>query len=200
MSVDLYADFLGSLAQRVICLSNKGEAVHQLPLADGIAASTAIMRVTRSERVKALLFGNGGSLTIADHIANDFNQCAQWRSMALSNTANMAAISNDCRFEESFAKQIEWVGRRGDIAIAISCSGKSENIVRAASRARAMGMALITLSAFQVDNPLAALGDVNFWVDTSHMGLAQVAHLVILHAVCDIGANEAGPEKGAANV
>lgn len=180
-----YADFLGSLRGNACCLPSKEF------LDDGIARAVTLLRVTRSERVKALIFGNGGSMCVADHIANDFSFCADWKSWALSSGANISSLGNDEGFEHVFSRQIESIARRGDIAIAISCSGKSPNVLAGARAARALGMALITLSAQDAGNELATLGDVNFWVDTPHMGLAQVAHLVILHAVCDIGAAEA---------
>lgn len=181
-AVGRYADFLGSLRGNACVLPGKQF------LDDGIDRAVTLMRVTRSERVKALLFGNGGSLTIADHIANDFNLCAKWRSISLSNPANITSIANDFEFALIFEKQLEWMGRRGDIAIAMSCSGRSPDVVLGARKAKAMGMAVITLSACDAGNDLAKEGDVNFWVDTKDVALAQVAHLVILHAVCDIGA------------
>jgi D-sedoheptulose 7-phosphate isomerase len=102
----------------------------------------------------------------------------------------MSSLGNDVDFEHTFERQMDWLARRGDIAIAISCSGNSPNVVYGAKRAAAMGLLVITLSACKRDNALGKIGHMNFWVDTSDFGLAQVAHLALLHAICDIGASQ----------
>lgn len=190
--IDFYTEFLGALRANTAVWSAAGQmrAFGAVSLDDAIEYAVRSLRVTRSsERVKAILFGNGGSMTLADHFANDFNLCANWRSLALSNAANLSSVGNDIDFDSVFERQIEWLGRRGDVAIAISCSGESPNIVRGAIRAATMGMLVITLSACARDNALGTIGHMNFWVDTDDFGRAQAAHMVLLHAISDLGAH-----------
>jgi len=84
-----------------------------------------------------------------------------------------------------FEKPIEMFADAGDVLIAISSSGKSENIVRGVEAARRTGCRIITLSGFRPDNPLRRLGELNFWVPTDSYGHVEITHLALCHAVVD---------------
>jgi len=73
----------------------------------------------------------------------------------------------------------------GDVLIAISSSGRSENILRGVAAARAKGCAVITLSGFESGNPLSTLGDVNFYVPSKAYGPVEVLHHSICHCILD---------------
>jgi D-sedoheptulose 7-phosphate isomerase len=133
------------------------------------------------------LFGNGGSLAIASHIATDFS-LAGWPSIALTDAVALTSHTNDFGPELNFTKQIELMRPSPrDTFIALSCSGKSPNILDAVRAARAIfGSYIVTLSGFDSDNPLRRLGQVNFYVPAHEYGFVQLAHESILHAACDI--------------
>src|SRR5438477_672424 len=101
---------------------------------------------------KVLLFGNGGSAADAQHIAAEFvGRFAFDRpalpALALSvNTSSITAIGNDQGFDQIFARQLEALARRGDVAIAISTSGNSINVINAVSKAKAMGLHTVALT------------------------------------------------------
>lgn len=101
---------------------------------------------------KLLFFGNGGSAADAQHLATEFTirYRADRRALAAlaltTDTSALTAAGNDLGFEHIFARQIEALGRRGDVAIGITTSGKSPNIVKALETARAMGLVTVAFS------------------------------------------------------
>lgn len=131
------------------------------------------------------LFGNGGSGTIADHIACDL-VLKGLRAFALTNQALTTTFANDLTFRQCFAQQLKVQASPGDALVAMSCSGESENVVDALALRDAAQAFRVTLSGFEIDNRLRDLGDVSFWVPSDDYGTVQVCHLAILHAVADM--------------
>jgi len=135
---------------------------------------------------KIMFIGNGGSMGIATHMAVDFSKNGKMRSMAFGDGAMLTCLGNDLGYENVFAKQIEWHGRKGDVLIAISSSGRSANILNGVEAARAHGATVITFSGFRDDNPLRGKGDVNIYVRSMEYGFVEVAHQAIIHAILDL--------------
>lgn len=135
---------------------------------------------------KLILIGNGGSASIASHMAIDFWKNAGIRALAFNDSSLLTCISNDYGYEHVFEKPIEMFGEPGDTLIAISSSGKSENILLGVKAARAKGTKVITLSGFDNDNPLRKLGDANFYVPVLEYGHVEVIHLALCHCLVDI--------------
>jgi D-sedoheptulose 7-phosphate isomerase len=133
-----------------------------------------------------MFIGNGGSASIASHQAIDYLKNGGIRALALNDSAALTCLSNDCGYAEVFAKQIEKHGRDGDMLVAISSSGQSDNILHAVEAARARRMTVVTFSGFNPDNPLRSLGDVNFYVDSDQYGFVELAHLTLIHAILDV--------------
>lgn len=147
-------------------------------------AALTCLRETASKGGKIMLVGNGGSAAIASHIAVDFLKMAGMPALALNDPVMLTCLGNDEGFEETFARQIRWLAKSGDCLIAMSCSGRSPNILRACEAA-AGNCRIITFSGFDADNPLRALGALNFYVPSHSYGLVQLAHETILHAMVD---------------
>ena len=149
------------------------------------------LRIAAKSRIaekfgRFILFGNGGSLAIAMHIATDF-ALAGWSSIALCDPVAITSHTNDFGAEANFSKQLELMKPSwDDILVAMSCSGKSENIIDAVKLARAAGHFVVTFTGFEHDNPLRNLGSLNFYVPANEYGFVQLAHESILHAACDI--------------
>jgi D-sedoheptulose 7-phosphate isomerase len=133
-----------------------------------------------------IFIGNGGSASIASHQAIDYLKNGDIRATALNDSAALTCLSNDCGYPEVFAKQIEKHGREGDMLVAISSSGQSENILRGVKAARAHKMTVATFSGFSPDNSLRTLGDVNFYVESDQYGYVELAHLTLIHAILDL--------------
>ena len=134
---------------------------------------------------KLIFVGNGGSAAIASHMATDYSKNGNVRSLALNDGSMLTCLGNDLGYAQVFAKQIELHARAGDLVIAISSSGRSENILNAVKAARAAGCTVVTLSGFTPDNPLRGLGDVNFYLASDRYGFVEIGHLTICHAILD---------------
>jgi len=160
-------------------------------LSEQIAAlADALQRVLRHGG-KVLVFGNGGSAADAQHLAAELvgrfeRDRRALPALALStDTSALTAIGNDFGFDQVFARQIEALASPGDAVIAISTSGNSENIVRGAQAARAMGCFVAGLTGRSGGRLVGAV-DLCILVDSSRTAAVQVAHSVVLHAVCHL--------------
>jgi len=140
---------------------------------------------------KILLCGNGGSAADAQHIAAELSGRFKKPRVALSaialttDTSALTAIGNDYGFEYIFARQVEALAKEGDILIAISTSGDSQNIINAAKRAKKIGCKIITLSG-KGGGELKTLGDINIVVDSNNTPRIQEVHILIGHMICAI--------------
>jgi D-sedoheptulose 7-phosphate isomerase len=118
------------------------------------------------------------------------------RAMAFNDAAQLTCLGNDFGYEHVFDKPVEMFADPGDVLVAISSSGRSENILRAARMARTLGVRVVTLSGFATDNPLRYLGDVNFYVPSKSYGQVEVTHLALLHGMLDaVGAAYGAPPR-----
>lgn len=146
------------------------------------AADRAVDRVLAVHpRNKVMLVGNGGSAAIAQHVQNDLAKMVGLRAQCFYDAPLMTAITNDDGYPEVFEQPIRaWVDP-GDVLVAISSSGRSESILRAARAARDGGADVITLSGFAPDNPLRSLGLINFYVPCSTYGPLEAAHMALGH-------------------
>lgn len=140
---------------------------------------------------KVILFGNGGSAADAQHIAAELvGRFTQERkalpALALNcNSSNLTAISNDYEFAQVFTRQIEALGKSGDLAIGISTSGSSANVVAGISRARELGMKTAALIGAKGAN-LATMTDIVIFVPSFNTARIQEAHITIGHIICEL--------------
>jgi D-sedoheptulose 7-phosphate isomerase len=150
---------------------------------------------------KALLFGNGGSASDAQHIA------AEWTgklgpdrpalpAIALTaNTSDLTAIGNDYGFERVFARLVEAHGQQGDIAVAFSTSGNSPNVIAAVAEARRRGLRTIGLLG-RGGGKLAECVDLPLVVPSSDTQRIQESHIAIAHANAELVDRLLFPELG----
>jgi D-sedoheptulose 7-phosphate isomerase len=140
---------------------------------------------------KVLLCGNGGSAADAQHIAAELVGCYEkqrrsWPAIALTtDTSALTAVSNDLGYEQVFARQLAGLAQAGDVLIAISTSGKSQNVLRAAERARELGCKTIALTGATAE-PLGSLCDMALAVPSSRTSRVQEAHITIGHLWCEM--------------
>ncbi|MDP3731543.1 MAG: D-sedoheptulose 7-phosphate isomerase [Candidatus Omnitrophota bacterium] len=140
---------------------------------------------------KIILFGNGGSASDSQHIAAELVGRFKKDRNALpaialtTNTAILTAIANDYGYEMVFAKQIEALGDKNDVAIGISTSGKAKNVVTGIKEAKKMGMKTIALTGAD-GGELAKLTDIALVVPSSVTARIQEAHITIGHIVCEL--------------
>jgi len=139
----------------------------------------------RKTAKKLIFIGNGASASIASHMATDFWKNGNVRALAFNDASGLTCISNDFGYNHVFEKPVEMFSDSGDILIAISSSGRSENILRAVKAGKANGLKIITLSGFDKDNSLRSMGDINFYIPSDSYGHVEVLHHSICHCLVD---------------
>lgn len=151
-----------------------------------------LLIAAREAGKKAVFAGNGGSAAIASHCAVDFTKNAGIRCVNFNEADLITCFANDYGYERWLEKALGFYADPGDVVILISSSGQSKNMVNAALYAAARGLAVVTFTGFSSDNPLRALGRLNYWVDSRAYNVVEMTHQIWLLAVCDliIGAAE----------
>jgi D-sedoheptulose 7-phosphate isomerase len=143
---------------------------------------------------KLLLFGNGGAAAAAQHIATELvvrynRESGSRRPMAAlaltTDTSALTAIGNDFGFDDLYSRQVEALCQAGDVAIGISTSGNSENVIRGLLAARARG-AITVGFAGEGGGRLAELVDHRIFVPSASTARVQEMHMVIGHALCSL--------------
>jgi D-sedoheptulose 7-phosphate isomerase len=135
----------------------------------------------REQKRTIFLIGNGASASMASHVAADLAKNAHVHTEVFTDLALITAIANDMSFQEIFSEPLKRRLVPGDMVIAISSSGRSENILQAAETTRKLDGKVVTLSAMNSENPLRRLGDLNFYIPAQTYGMAETSHAAILH-------------------
>ena len=162
-----------------------GEDSCKLDLDEALRQAVALVLKTKTTGGKIIFIGNGGSAAIASHQAVDFWKNGGIRAIAFNDSSLLTCIGNDYGYEHVFAKPIEMFAEPPDVLMAISSSGKSQNILRGVDMAKSKGCAVITLSGFRPDNALRQKGHINFYVPSQSYGFVEISHLTICHYFAD---------------
>jgi len=146
------------------------------------------LEVSNSEWERVFLIGNGGSAAIASHVATDVMKFRNMAAIVLTDPAISTCFANDYGYEYAYAEMLDRFGLyETDLLIAISSSGKSQNICVAAQRAVDAGAYVATFTGFYCDNPLRKIGHSNYWVPSHNYGVVECAHLMLLHSIVNPG-------------
>ncbi len=159
---------------------------------DSILAAARLVADCFRSGDKLLLCGNGGSAADAQHVAAelvsrlsaDFERPGLPALALTTDSSFLTAYANDYSFEGVFARQVQALGRAGDVLIGISTSGNSRNVVLAMEAAKAADMRTISLTGS--GGRMAGMADVAIAVPSSDTQHVQEAHLAIEHMVCDL--------------
>jgi len=158
-----------------------------------VAAAEAIIAAFKNNH-KLFFFGNGGSAADSQHIAAEFigrfqKERRAWPAIALTtDTSILTALGNDYTFDIVFARQLEGLGQKGDVAVAISTSGNSKDVLEGVKKARALGIKTIGVTGGN-GGQLAGLCDITIIAASSKTARIQESHLCIFHAICEIVEN-----------
>ena len=134
---------------------------------------------------KVIIVGNGGSAAMASHVAVDFTKAAGIRAINFNDADLVTCFANDYSYEEWVVKALCFYADPDDLAILISSSGTSPNIIKGATKAKELGLKVLTLSGFSSTNPLRELGDINFWADSNSYNIVEMTHHIWLVAIVD---------------
>jgi D-sedoheptulose 7-phosphate isomerase len=143
------------------------------------------------KNAKVLFCGNGGSAADAQHLAAELsgrfykNRKALYAEALHVNTSYLTAVANDISFDEVYVRQIDAKGRRYDILIALSTSGNSKNILRAAERADKLGMNVISITGNK-GGKLKGLSHININIPSTDTARIQEMQITFGHAICQI--------------
>jgi D-sedoheptulose 7-phosphate isomerase len=187
---------MGDFRQRVIASIEESIAAKKRLLGSEetiaiMAAVSEILIAALQEGNKVLIFGNGGSAADAQHIAAEFvGRFAFDRpalpALALSvNTSCITAIGNDYGFDLVFARQIEALGRAGDVAIGISTSGNSPNVTRALSAAKTIGLHTVAFAGC-TGGELKSVADYCICAPSYETPRIQECHILIGHVIAEL--------------
>ena len=156
----------------------------------GLAEALAMVRATVAQGGTLLFCGNGGSAADAQHLATEYvvrymRDRRAYPAIALTTDSSLlTAAGNDLGFDHIFSRQVEALGKPGDLLVIHSTSGNSPNVIRAAEAARAQGIPVLALSA-RDGGALRAVATLCLVVPTDRTDRAQELHLCIQHAICD---------------
>jgi D-sedoheptulose 7-phosphate isomerase len=159
-------------------------------LGPALAAAQAIDEALAAGR-KVLAFGNGGSATDAQHLASELvgrfmRERAALAAIALTaDTAILTSIANDYSYKQVFVRQVEALGRPGDIAFGISTSGESPNVAAALQFARERGLKTIALTG-RSGGAVGAAADIHVNVPDQSTARVQEVHRTLLHVMCEV--------------
>lgn len=170
-----------------------------------VAQVASLLIATVRDGHKVLAAGNGGSAAEAQHFAGELvgrfkRERQAYPVLSLTvDTSILTAIANDYSYHDVFARQVEALGQPGDLFIAISTSGKSENLIRAARVARQRTMTVIAITGDRY-SPLGRIADLTIRVPSADTAITQELHTMIVHVLCDIAekelaASEGGPQE-----
>ena len=154
------------------------------------AAARLLLEAFRAGR-RVFFFGNGGSAADAQHLAAEFvNRFLRERpplpALALTtDTSVLTSVANDRAYDEVFARQIEALAAEGDVAVALSTSGRSPSVVRAVEVARKLGLRVVVLTGARGEG-LARAADVALVVPSEATPRVQEVHLLAGHVLCDL--------------
>jgi D-sedoheptulose 7-phosphate isomerase len=162
-------------------------------MAAPIEAATRCMVASLQAGGKVMACGNGGSAADSQHFAAELlNRFEKERpplaAVALTtDTSTLTSIANDYRYEDVFAKQVQALGRSGDVLLAISTSGNSPNVIEAIHVAHARSITVVALTG-RKGGKIAALlgsGDIHLCVPAERTARIQEVHLLTIHCLCD---------------
>lgn len=172
------------------------EAALQSVDLDAVESVASVLAAARQDGRQVFTCGNGASAALASHFAADLAKMAspgsrKFRAVALTdNVSLITAWANDSGYRDVFSRQLQNLLREGDVLVAISCSGNSENVIAALEAARARGGETIGLLGFD-GGSARPLVDHSVWCSDSHYGIVEDVHYIICHIVANFLSREA---------
>ena len=177
--------FAESISVKQGTLKKNAKAIEQ--------ASLMIIDALRAGN-KLFFCGNGGSAADSQHIAAEFvgrfqKERAAWPAIALTvDSSALTALGNDYSFDIVFSRQLEALGKKGDVLIGISTSGNSKNVLKAMETAKSMGIKTIGVTG-GTGGSMLSLSDISLIAASSKTARIQESHMVIFHTICEIVEN-----------
>ncbi len=170
-------------------------------LEETLVEAALLLGETLQRGNKVLIAGNGGSAADAQHFAAELvgrflRERAALPALALTTDSSiLTAIGNDYGFEQIFSRQVEALAQAGDLLIGISTSGNSQNVCRAAEKAKQQGCSVLALVG-EAGGKLAGLADLVLAVPSRYTPHVQEGHLLLVHLLCGLVENHMAAQEG----
>lgn len=182
----------GRMESRISSLLDESARLHAMlgPIAPAVARAASIMIEALGRGGKVMIAGNGGSAADAQHMAAELvNRFRKDRKplagIALTTDSSvLTSIGNDSTFDDIFARQVEALGRPGDVLVVMTTSGTSTNIVRAMAQASRMGIATIALTGQAGVTGARAACEIR--IPSAETPRIQEVHLLVEHILCEL--------------
>jgi D-sedoheptulose 7-phosphate isomerase len=164
---------------------------------DSVINATNLINKCFKSGGKLLIFGNGGSASDTQHIASEFINRFMLERKALpaislaTDSSVITSIANDFGFENIFARQIEALGKKNDVAIGLTTSGKSVNVLNGLKAAKSLGMTSIVFTGNNFNN-LKKLSKCIISVPSESTARIQEVHITVAHIICELAELQAG--------
>lgn len=159
--------------------------------AGNIGKASGLITETLKNGGKILIFGNGGSAADSQHMAAELVGRFKKERKALAaialtaNTSILTAIANDYGCDVIFSRQVEALGKKGDVAFGISTSGNSRNVIEAINKARSMGLKTVALVG-NAGGKLKNICDATITASSKDTARIQEAHITVIHIICEL--------------
>ena len=156
-----------------------------------ILKAVNVCRNAISSGNKIIFCGNGGSAADSQHIAAEFTGRFELERNPLpaialtTDTSALTAIGNDYGFEEIFSRQLNALGKKGDVLIVLTTSGNSTNVIRCAENARKLGIKIISMTGIR-DGIIDKLSDIKIKCLSKRTANVQEGHIMIAHIICKL--------------
>ena len=183
----MYTEYINSLIgtlKKVTVCDYKGNQIPDFETAIGNLVK--LFSKIKEEGKQVFFIGNGGSAAIASHMTADFMKNGGMKTYSLYDNSVTTCMGNDYGYEYIFSRPLDFLGNEGDLLVAISSSGNSQNIVNAITVAQDRKMKIVTLSGFKKENRIHGMGDYNLHVPLEHYGIVESIHNLILQQIVDI--------------
>lgn len=180
--MNAYIEEVKNALDSIEITSAGGKNIHYT---DGIRELVRVFQTYKKTRKGVYLCGNGGSAGIAQHMTADFLKNGGIFTHSLYGQTTLTCLSNDLSYEYVFSKQLELMAKTGELLVAISSSGESENIVRAIGTIRQFDGMVITMTGFRADNRIRSMGDWNIYVPKEQYGIVESVHNIVLQQIVD---------------
>ncbi len=154
---------------------------------DEIIKAVNLLKQCKKKKKKIILFGNGASASIANHVSVDLTKNSRFRAINFNESNLITCFSNDYGYENWIKEALNFHYDKGDVVILVSSSGNSKNIVNAAKWCIKKKAKLISLSGHKKTNLLNRINNkgVSFWIKSMSYNYVETAHLFILLSIAD---------------
>lgn len=159
---------------------------HKVDFDQGMQSFLSLLKSIKSKDKSVWWIGNGGSLALCSHLSQDCMNKLGLKSIAFNDPSLLTCMANDFGYENVYSRPLDANASEGDLLVAISSSGNSENILNAIRTAKEKKLKIVSLSSFKPSNKIwNTETDINIYLPSERYGHAEVGHEALIHSVIE---------------